>query len=206
MEILGNIRLLTITDNINGFFDMLFGKIPEYESITVQSGGLASIRILITGIFLGVIIASLVMIYNKRVLGGAVRELISLGCVGEENAKPMSELKCAKNLLVRMSLTRGTTLRRVVSVAADESAPADTQATSDTDKKSKSKMDKIDIRTAKFYIPETDLEAASEKFDKKGTSAAAFVIVFAVSVVLYVLVMRFLPGILTIIDNVVSNF
>lgn len=83
-----NSQLGIITDSVNSFFDNIFGRAQEYENLLISSGGIAFLRMIITGMFLGFLISAVVMMYNKRVLGKAVRELVELGAVGSAPAQP----------------------------------------------------------------------------------------------------------------------
>ncbi len=193
MEKIVNSQLGVITDSVNSFFDTVFGRAKAYENLLISTDGIAFLRMIITGIFLGVIIASLVMLYNKRFLGKAVRELTDLGAVGNENAVAMMSLKCSSNALIRRSVLHGVTLRRVINVI-----PAPDTQTQDTKK--------IKPEHALLYIPEQDLDAACRKFDKKGTSFRSLLVVIILSIVLYAAVMFFVPFALSIINGVVGNF
>ena len=188
-----NSQLGIITDSVNSFFDNIFGRAQEYENLLISSGGIAFLRMIITGMFLGFLISAVVMMYNKRVLGKAVRELVELGAVGRENAVAMTSLACSSNAFIRRSVLRGVNLRRVIKVM-----PALDPECQD--------LKKITAESALVYIPEQDLDAACRKFDKSGTSIRSLLLVIAVSFAIYIAVMFFIPLALSLINGVVGNF
>lgn len=188
-----NSQLGIITDSVNSFFDNIFGRAQEYENLLISSGGIAFLRMIITGMFLGFLISAVVMMYNKRVLGKAVRELVELGAVGSENAVAMTSLACSSNAFIRRSVLRGVNLRRVIKVM-----PASDSECQD--------IKKITSESALVYIPEQDLDAACRKFDKSGTSIRSLLLVIAISLAIYIVVMFFIPLALSLINGVVGNF
>ena len=64
-------------------------------------------------VFLAVMTASIIMIFNKRTLGRAVRRLMSRGAVGYENAKTMEEIELSNSLSIRLFINRYTLMRAV---------------------------------------------------------------------------------------------
>ncbi len=101
----------------NSFFTPDLG---EYENLNIGYDDISYVRIMILSIFAGIIIASIMAIFNKRTLGGFVRKIIAEDCVNPENAKTLSELGYMKNSAVRGSLKSGVTLKRVVRCVEEE--------------------------------------------------------------------------------------
>ena len=62
----------------------------------------------------GIIIAFVVIFFNKTVTGALVRALLDGGAIGEENAKTLAELGLDENTSFKNSYKRSKTIRRYV--------------------------------------------------------------------------------------------
>ncbi len=92
----------------------------DYANFSVNTSSNISFQTLIFGLFIGINLASLAIIFDKRVLGNFVRKLISEECLSPASAKTLSELGYMKNSAVRGSLRSGITLRKVVRCVEEE--------------------------------------------------------------------------------------
>lgn len=88
-------------------------ELDGYTNFDFGSGGLINIRIIIFGIFGGVLLSSLYTIYVKNVVGAFVRKLLAEKCLSREQAKTLSELGFSRNPFVRAAL-RGSLLASTV--------------------------------------------------------------------------------------------
>ena len=184
---------------------------PYMENFTVKSNALFSLRLLVIGIMLGIVIASAMSVYNKKHLGAFIRKLISEGCLGAENAKTLAELGYLKNIGVRSTVKSGGTLSRWARCREeDEFVESVKLLKSEFDEKHKNDPDppkfkepdfKRDCNTMHFYLPEEKKYAAEVKFDDKGAKWGAVVLVAIVSVILCAFVCYILPDALKMIDN-----
>jgi hypothetical protein len=217
---------LAANDEGKSFFRLLFEFIKEellstefgnYQHISFDARSAASFRLLVFGLYLGINIAALIAIFNKRVLGDFVRALISNECFSPGSAKTLSDLGYQKNPAVRGSLRHGVTLRRVVHcVEEDEylSALEQRRAEYETAEGSQKGRQpefretayKINPDTAHFYIPERLKHMADIKFEKKGTNLFSFFAVLVLSTIMVVLVFKFMPDVLQMIDNFLTMF
>jgi len=103
------------------FKDKYFSpNIEDYSNLNITSDDLPSIRMFIIAMFFAVIIASLLAIFNKRVLGDFVRKILEMNCFNKESAKTLTELGFMKNSAIRGSLKNGVTLKRVVRCVEQE--------------------------------------------------------------------------------------
>ena len=94
---------------------------PEYyEHLSLSAGGLSSVRIIIIGIFIGLIIALFTSVFNKRVLGGVVRSIIKKEAFSPETALNLEELGFENSSIIRFAVRKSTTLRRVVRCREEE--------------------------------------------------------------------------------------
>ncbi len=91
----------------------------NYENIDISNDALLSPMLIFIAVFAAVMIASTVMIFNRRTLGRLVRRCINRGAVGYENAKTAEELGLSKSLACRLFINRYTLSRAVRSVEED---------------------------------------------------------------------------------------
>ncbi len=92
----------------------------DYANFSVDTSSNISFQTLIFGLFIGINLASIAIIFDRRVLGNFVRKLIFEECLSPESAKTLSELGYMKNSAVRSSLRSGITLRKVVRCVEEE--------------------------------------------------------------------------------------
>ena len=85
----------------------------NYEHITINHDPLISPAMIFIAVFVAVMTASIIMIFNRRTLGRAVRRLMSRGAVGYENAKTMEEIELSSSLPIKLFINRYTLMRAV---------------------------------------------------------------------------------------------
>lgn len=84
-----------------------------------------TLRLIVWSLFAGFVVASLLAIYNKRVVGSIVRRMLS-SAASEENAKTIGELgyDYKKDIFVKSALRSNSALRKYVFIAG-EKVPVD---------------------------------------------------------------------------------
>ena len=163
------------------------------------------------GIFLGAIIACVIMAYNKQVLGGAARKMIASEALSPERAMTLEELGYRKNIIMRNAFRSSVSLRRVVRCVGEEEFIAEQNERREEYEKRREAGESlprfkeidyvIDPDTDKFYIPE-DLRIRAEiKFEKKGSGWVSSVITIALLCVLFFIVLLVLPMIFGAADD-----
>ena len=105
------LSLATFFDTIDRTF--FTPNFRTYENLTFFNDP-TMFKLIIFGLYFGIIAAALFMFYTKRVLGAFVRALDQNGALSKENAKTLAELGFEKNIFVKLALVTGYTLRRVV--------------------------------------------------------------------------------------------
>lgn len=77
-----------------------------------------TLRLIVWSLFAGFVVASLLAIYNKRVVGSIVRRMLS-SAVSEENAKTIGELgyDYKKDIFVKSALRSDSALRKYIYIA-----------------------------------------------------------------------------------------
>ncbi len=202
---------------IRELFDELFAlDLGSYDNIGFTSTTFTGVRGMIVALFVGAIIGSVASLFNKRVLGDFVRAVISEGCSSPESAKTLGELGFLKNSAVRSSLRSNGMLGRVVRCVEEDSYEAEQaelrgiielRAAEDGGEVEpyRALPYKRNLNTAHFYIPAEKSDAAELRFSKKGTNPVVLVIGIIASVLLLWVVLRILPDLLQMLDNLVGG-
>ena len=175
---------------------------------------------LILGIFLGIFLASLAVIYQKRYLGRFITRLQQKSAFSEENAQSLADLGLARSFLIRHNLqSQGSVMRKLVRLVtpertdtpvtaekcegeACEGAPSDT-------KKKKPKLslrETIDFDATRFYIPEELRYRAEFRFRRRGSTPLLILFSFLVCAVLSVVFILFYPDLIRLADNTLGLF
>ena len=202
--------------NLREILDEIFSlDMGQYDNLGFGDFAFANLRNIIFGLILGIIFASYLVIFNKRVYGEFVRSLIGENCSSPETAKTLSELGYMKNSAVRSAIKTGHEYRGIVRCPeADEYYAAREQARGEYEALVAASGErapafsslefKYDFTTARFYIPEDKHFTATERFEKKGTSVLSAIAITAISLVLFFLIIKFLPDIMQFLDNFVG--
>ncbi|MBQ2766803.1 MAG: hypothetical protein IJF49_01860 [Clostridia bacterium] len=197
---------------VNKYFTIEFG---EYQNINLSNPMFSAKSILIC-CFIGILLASVLAIFNKRVLGDFVRACARDGATSPEKARTLAELGFLKNSAVRGALKRGGSLRRAVRCVEDD--VADLQAgiplhekdaarypyVAPAPKNTKITPTRTDLNHAHFYIPEDEIYTAEIRYDKKGTNWLGFFGALVLGLVVLSLIFRLLPDIMQLVDNFVG--
>ena len=197
------------------FVDKYFSiDLPYLENFSIKSGGLVSIRGIIIGIAVGIVIAAACTVYNKRYIGSFVRRVISCRCFDAASAKTLDELGYLKSAGVRGVIKSGGSLSRWVRCVEEDEFFAEIEkkragfddAHKDDAKKSNfvEPEFKRDLNTMNFYIPEEKKYAAEIRFEDKGANFGVLIVVIIAALLLCAFICYFLPDLLKMIDNFIS--
>ena len=210
----------TLLENIGNFLHDFFNpKLEGYTNFTFSEGA-PSLKIIIFGLFIGVLIASFSMIFIKTTLGRLVRMLLAKQAFDAKDAKTLADCGLEKHLFIRMALRRGYTLRRVVHCAEEEEflANARREAEEYEEKRREAKKEGKRLpayreprftkkpKDCHFYIPEKDRYTAEMRFHSRGSGYPTFFFVLLGSIVCIFLIFALLPQLITFFDNVISVF
>ncbi len=178
-------------------------------------GSTATLRNILFGLLVGVIIASFIMVFDKRVLGAFVRKLLREECLSPESAKRLCQLGFADKLTVRNGVRRGTTLRSVVRSREEEehkAAMAEKRAEYEKMREEDPSLPPfketeytVDPDEDHFYIPEEKKYSAEFRFEKKGTTWLGFAAVVAVAVILFFVLLFVIPELMKLLDELVGG-
>ena len=188
----------------------------SYSNLGFDTGTIRSAGLIVFGIFIGIIIACIAMTYNKQVLGGFVRKVLSEECRSSEAAKTLSELCYVKNPFLRSAVQRNVSLRRVLHCVEEEEfyrEQNEERAEYEKKRAEEPSLPKyrdreyiVDPSRDHFYIPEEKCDMAERKFYAKGSSWIATIVWIIVIIVAFFVLLNFLPDILSTVDDFVGSF
>lgn len=186
-------------------------ELGQYENFQLGTGTLLTLRNIVLGLFLGIIVAAAFSAYDKNHLGGFVRKLVYEECLWPEKAKTLSELGYGRSPGVRGSLKRGGVLGKVVHCVEKEAYDRDMEAARTAYVSANGSEEgfsmppyRINPDTDHFYIPDEEHYAAEVRFDHKGSGWRSFVLVLVVCLVGAALVCWLLPDMLQLVDNMLG--
>ncbi len=202
--------------NIFEIIDEIFSlDMGIYDNLGFGEYAFSNLRGIIIGMVVGIILASYLSIFNRRVHGAFVRSLIEEDCSTPEKAKTLAQLGYLKNSSVRSGLKSGSTYRGLVRcVEAEEFYSARELARGEYEARAaadgvkcapfESPEFRHDFEKARFYIPESKQYTASLRFEKKGTGLLSAIVITVVSIILLWAILFFLPDIMQYLDNFVG--
>ena len=169
----------------NEFFDALY---PDYYYKHIESPLiLMNVTYILIGIYLGIVLASVVVCYRKNHLGTVIRALLKAEAHSEENAKTPEELGIAK----RWTLVRA--LRKCGFGSLVKQVGVDIEAK------------KPDYTNEKYYIPEDLRYRAEDRYSRRGMGIGV-VIFWAIFLIPVFMFLRFLiPELLQLLDNFIGT-
>lgn len=187
----------------NYLYDAYFNIGDGYENLGTDGSPIITVGVVVFGIFIGAIIACVVMFYNRRVVGSAVRRMLNDKIHSREEAKSLSELGYEKNVFIRTLFRDNAALRRVVKCVEEEDFYSEQEKArheyeSERQKNKKlpkfhEKIYRVDISNDRFYIPEEQIDVAQTRFRKKGSGWASMIISIVILTVVFIALLFFLP-------------
>ena len=197
------------------FYDKYFsGDLPYLENFSVSGRDVTFYKLIVVGLCIGLVVAAICNVYNKRYVGNFIRQMIKDGCLGAENAKTLDELGYLKNVGIRQVIKTGGSLTRWVRcveedefIAASEEKRREFEELHSEDEQKPKYVEqafKRDLSTMHFYIPEDKKYSAEIRFDKKGTHPIGILVVVVVAITACLVGCYYLPDLIKLFDNFVS--
>lgn len=187
--------------------------IAQYHNLGLDFGGSGVINMswAIVALCLGMVLASVLAVYEKKGLGEFVRKLLHEDCYTPESAKTLYELGYRKNAAVRSALRTGS-LSKIVRCTQKQEWDAEMERKKQEYKASapagsppfKCPAYRINFETDTFYIPKDDSYAADVRYDKKGSGIISVLIVAGLSLLVAAFIIFILPDMLQMLDNFVG--
>ena len=199
----------------NYFYDAYFNMGEGYANLGTEANPLITVGTVVFGLYIGIVIACIVMFYNRQIVGSAIRRMLEMKIHTREDAKTISELGYVKNFLIRSLFRDSGSLRRVIKCVEEEDFYAEqNQSRAEYEKKReegeklpkfRDEIYRVDIDNDHFYIPEELEIEALTKFNKKGSSWVSMIIWIVVISIVFVLLLFFLPWFLGQLDSALGN-
>ncbi len=198
------------------FYDTYLNPTEYYEHLGIDGSGILSVRLIIFGLCVGVIVAMFAAVYNKRTLGNIVRKFLAAEALSPESALTLEEIGLEGSMIARYAVCKSVNLRRVLKCREEQEFEQgqlearkeheQNRASGKTSKKFRTAEYRVNPYADAFFIPEDMKYMADAKFEKKGTSLAGAFIFTAVIFVAFIAIMLALPSLLEFIDGIVGNF
>ena len=177
----------------------------EYVHFSFNAAARNTLRNVILAFCIGILLASLYMLYQKLVPGNIVRAILQAKAHTPDAAKTLTELGLDKNPLYRFELRRNAVLKKTVLRAVKQStSEAKDESTSQSESEATGKTQEGAAEEERFYIPEEGKYRAEVRFDKKGNGVVGLVVTAVLTVVLAILLIKLTPAVLGMIDNLLG--
>jgi hypothetical protein len=137
---------------------------------------ISALELTVWSIAIGSVCAILFTYYNRTILGGFVRTLISKEALSIDSAITLAEAGYQKNAFIRRALLKRDTFRKIVFEVDDEIMVASEGHSFSARTKP------INLNTARFYVAQENKIMAELRYDNKG--ADIFGIITSIIVVL----------------------
>lgn len=156
-----------------------------------------NVYVIIICLFIGVVVAALISLYHKHVLGSFVRFLLESGAKDEETAVKLKTTKFDKNVFVRSAIKNGRTYSSVLRSSPPDGA-ADVTALRGRERR---RMIEERLSETSFYIPEELSFRADNVFSKRGTSVGSAIFGILIFVVVTAVCLLFVPAIVEMFSS-----
>ena len=199
----------------NYLYDAYFNMGEGYTNLGSDTNPLISVGTVVFGLYIGTIIACIVIFYNRQIVGSAVRRMLDRKIDSKEFAVTLSELGYDKNFLIRSFFRDNYSLKRVVKCVEEEDFYSEQNASREEyDKKREAgeklprfreEIYRVDVEKDHFYIPK-DLEIeAVTKFNKKGSTWLSMIIGIVAITIVFFVILFFMPWLLEKLNEAFGN-
>ena len=177
------------------FVDFFWLNLNKYENIKIDF----PINAFLFFLAIAICVASIVITLYRAGLQKLIKQLTRLLAQDEKNARTLAELGLEKSLIVKLALSREGRLTRLVG-RVGETVLTYEEAVELSKQKKKSKPERIDFATARFYIRPGKTDEAKNIIENYGTSMVRTVLYCVLVIALYVCIALLMPEILTLIN------
>lgn len=191
------------------FFSPKFGKL---ENLTIFEDD--SFKAIVFIFYFALVLGSIMIYYNRTLIGALPRALAKHECFSPESAKSLEELGLAKNVFIKFSLRFGTTFRRIIG-CVDTRRAVDTNDAEKVENATRGrdiepydgtgKRYKNNFDTDLFYIREKYKDATALRFARKGNGILSIILTAVIGIIAVVLIFKFFPMFIEMIDSSITN-
>lgn len=144
-----------------------FSFLYEYKGL--------DLNMILLSFVVGIVIASIAMIYHQMFLGGIVRKILENGAHSPENALTLEQLNInSKNIFVKFALRDNSTFRKIV----------------------------IKTEENKYYIPEERRIREEIRFRKKGNGFSGVILALIVFILAAFVLLTVIPWLIDEATNI----
>ncbi len=155
--------------------------------IALGTNAVTTLNIIVWSLFIGFMIAIIATLYNKFIIGKAVRALLKKEAHTEKNALCIGEIEC-DSAFIRFALRKNSSLRRIVYLCGD----TDTR--------------QVKFETnAKLYIPQEKIRRAEVTYGKSDITVGNVLLSVIGLIAVAVLALIFIPDIITLVANFINS-
>lgn len=212
--ILGKPTFQDYIDVIRDFFSVDFNEY-EYGNLPVSSVALERIRIAVIAAFLGIIVAVIYSLVNRKIFGDFIHSLGNENAFSPEKAVTLAELGYYRNPAVRSAIRGGNTYKGILRCPEQDEFntavelrrgeyEANAARNGQKVKPFKAAKFHFDFENNHFYIPEDQAFSAETKFRKKNGSIPGVILVVIISFAALFLALKLLPELIQLANNFVG--
>lgn len=180
---------------------------PDLSEILYYTGDF-SLGFVVWPLFSGICIAVLISLFVKVKLGVLVRKLLENKAETPESALSLSDLGLQKNFFVRNAMRSTSTYKQHIHAITEDSLTyhdneyfdSDIQIVNFPDRKPK-----LNIDTAKYYIPKEKQFRASSTFSKESSTIISAIIAIFLLVIVASLSMVIIPFLTRMLDDFIKS-
>ncbi len=143
------------------------------------------INIILISVFIGIIAASIAIVYRRYVLGGIVRVIVDKKAFSEESAITLEDMGYKNNIFVKFALRKSSTFRKTVHGVGEENKDSGI--------------------VPRFYIPENIYMREEIKYCKKGTNVFGVFFAAVLFLVIIYLLVNYIPWIIDSLTGLFSS-
>ena len=184
----------------------------DYKNLNVTDVTLERLRMVLIAFFIAVCVASYYSLLNRGIFGDFIKKLYRDDAFTPEKAETLAEAGYLKNAAIRAAIRGGRVYRGIlrcpgqdehnISVERQRSAyNAKASASGGKAEPFKAAKYRFDFEKDRFYIPENEYIAAEARFVRRRGTALTAVIVTVVSFAILVLLLKYLPELVHLMDN-----
>ncbi len=157
---------------------------------------LSPLQIAAFSIFIGASLASIMLYFNKTVIGSVVRALLKADAKDADSAKTLAEIGLKNNIFVAAALKKHGALRKLVSEVDDKTVYLPDGSSYYT------RETPVKIESARFFIREEHRIRAELRYSAKGSDLFMLIISILVFLALSYAVTLFVPFIIDFFGDV----
>lgn len=184
-------------------------NLNDYENIGINF----EISKVLFGILVGIIIASILVGWQRNSMLVLVKRLKRRDCISEDSAKTLDELGI-NSLGVRTLISTSSRVRRIVGRVGEKEytyeeytalmKKKNRKKKGDSEQEERLPSDKIDFSLSKFYLKDEQGEDTENILDKKNSSLLNTILMCVLLVSIYTILLFLMPDILEFINSLLG--